>query len=543
MLLATAEVCLPPMRYTATAHAAEDPDAACSSCHREIYEKYRSTPMAHASGVAMDGFTPGDFVHAASGIHYRVYEDRGRVYLSYERTSGNSVENLHGTQELAWFLGSGKRGRTYLFEQQGYWFEIPVNWYAKKGIWDMAPGYLDAKTMPMTLPADQGCLRCHFSGAQQALPDARNHYAALPVLHGGITCASCHGDGAEHVASGGAKAMLDPAKLAPERRDSVCLQCHLEGKVVVAKQGKSLGDFKPGDDIFDYALFFVRAAEQGAGGRATSQWEALEQSACKRGAGDRLICTTCHDPHSSPTEAERVASYRTRCLACHTGAKYATQHHAEQPDCAGCHMPRAATNDIAHEQVTDHRIQIPGARISPPPAQSGVLRAVHEEHPSDREFGLAYAQLATKGDREAAQKAYGLLHSAEQKHADADDEQLHMELGFLEQVMGHADAAQAEYRSALKANPFDAVAEGDLALILAQERHYDEAMALWQRAFEHDPAQTAAGENLAQVACGQGQIDLALKTLDRVLMFSPDDQYAKAMAAGMRSGAIACGSR
>lgn len=517
-------------------------DSFCASCHREVFDKYRRTPMANASGPAASGFTPGDFTHTASGIHYRIDEDNGSVSLSYERESADPAKALHGKQELAWFLGSGRRGRTYLFEKQGYWFEIPVNWYAKKGIWDMAPGYLDSKTMPMTLPVDQGCLRCHASGAQPPLPDARNHYTSQPFLHGGITCTACHGDAAAHVASGGAKAMLNPDTLAPERRDSICLQCHLEGKVVVAKRGKSLGDFRPGDDIFDYALFFVRAEEQGAGGRATSQWEALAQSACKRGSGDRLTCTACHDPHSSPSEAERVAFYRKSCLACHTGTKYAVQHHPEQPDCASCHMPRSATNDIAHEQVTDHRIQIPAAALPAVAAsRSDALRAVHEAQPSDRDLGLAYAQLASKGDHAAGMRAYSLLQRA--ASGSADDEPVHMELGFLEQVMGHADAAQAQYRSALRIDPFDAVAEGDLALILAQQQHYDEAIALWQRAFEHDPAQTAAGRNLAQVACGTGQIDLALKTLDRVILFSPDDQQARAMAAGMRSGAIPCPTR
>ncbi|WP_164981395.1 tetratricopeptide repeat protein [Silvibacterium dinghuense] len=517
-----------------------NPNAACARCHRDIYENYERTPMANASGAAADGFTPGDFVHQDSGIHYRVFEKDGRVFLSYDRDSQHPAKVLHGQQELISYIGSGKRGRTYLFEQQGYWFELPVNWYAKKALWDMAPGYLDVKEMPMTLPIDYSCMRCHTSGAQQVLADARNHYAAQPFLHGGITCESCHGDGAKHIDSSGAGAMLDPAKLPAERRDSVCLRCHLEGKVVVTRKGKSLGDFKPGDDLFDYAVFFVRAQEQGAGGRATSQWEALEQSACKRASGDKLTCTTCHDPHSEPTAEERVAFYRKSCLACHTGVKYAVKHHPEQPDCASCHMPRSATNDIAHEQVTDHRIQIP----SPTPAvtsQSETLVAVHEAHPSDRDLGLAYAQLASKGDREAVMKAYPLLRKAEQAGGGvADDAQVHTELGFLEQVMGHADAAQQEYGAALKANPFDAVAEGDLALILAEQRHYDEAEALWQRAFEHDPTQIAAGRNLAQVACGMGQIDLALKTLDRVLLFSPDDQRAKEMAAGMRSGAIHC---
>ena len=503
--------------------------------------------MANGSGPAAAGFTPADFTHQTSGIHYRVYEDGSRVFMSYDRNASSAnheagpaaSRDLHGKQQLLYFLGSGKRGRTYLFEQQGYWFELPINWYTKKGIWDMTPNYLSAKEMPFTLPVDFSCLRCHASEAQRSLPDARNHYAAQPFLAGGVTCASCHGDGAAHIAAKGHAPILNPSQLDPIRRDSICLNCHLEGKVIVVKQGKALESFKPGDDLFDYALFFVRAQESGSGGRATSQWEALQQSACKRGSGDKLTCTTCHDLHGSPSPAERVKFYRTRCLGCHSQPVYATQHHPEQPDCSSCHMPRSSTTDIAHEQVTDHRIQIP-APSHPPAPRSNTLVALNEKNVSDRDLGLAYAQLATHGDEHAAREAYRLLQSAEQQGHTDDDHELHTELGFLSQLMGQTDAAQREYQTALKADAFDAVAEGDLALIEARRQNYVEAIRLWQSAFQHDPTQLAAGDNLAQVECSQGQKDAALATLDRVLLFSPDEQRAHALQSAIRSGAMRC---
>lgn len=125
--------------------AAEDPDAKCAPCHRAIYDRYKKTPMANASGPAIDGVIPADFRHAASGIHYRVYEQSGKVWMSYEREEPSrptdakpeaaevvAFSGLRGSQELRYFIGSGKRGRTFLFEQEGYWFEAPINWYAKK---------------------------------------------------------------------------------------------------------------------------------------------------------------------------------------------------------------------------------------------------------------------------------------------------------------------------------------------------------------------------------------------------------------------------
>src|SRR5580692_12369087 len=119
-----------------------DPNAACAPCHRAIYQRYRQTPMANASGPANEGLIPADFLHIASGVHYRVAEEAGRVWLSYEREQVPAERALNGRQDLRYFIGSGKRGRTYLFERHGYWFESPINWYAKKKVWDMAPNFL-----------------------------------------------------------------------------------------------------------------------------------------------------------------------------------------------------------------------------------------------------------------------------------------------------------------------------------------------------------------------------------------------------------------
>jgi Flp pilus assembly protein TadD len=502
--------------------------------------------MARASGVAMDGLIEGKFTHAASGVHYRIFRRDGAGWLSYARPETAAGGSLSGEVKLAYFMGSNTRGRTYLFERDGYWFETPVNWYAKKRVWDMAPNYLTAHEMPLTLPVDANCLHCHVSGGAVALPGSRNHFAAAPFAHAGIGCASCHGDAAEHVRTKGKAAVLNPAKLAADRRDSVCLQCHLEGGTAVYRLGHTLATYRPGDALFDSVAYFVHQGEVGPQGRATSQYEALLQSACKRAKGERMTCTTCHDPHSSQTMAtavERVAYYRGRCLTCHTGAKYATGHHPEQLDCATCHMPRAASEDIAHEQVTDHRIQIPRAPTSERSGESGgALVPIGEEKPTDRELGLAYAQMAQRGDRASGETALTLLRKAEAlEAATAKDAELHTELGFLEQRSGDIHAADREYRAALAADPDDGTARGDMAVLFAGTDDYATAVRLWQRVFDADPAQTAAGYNLALGQCRLGQKDQAEATLKRLLRFAPDDQRARALAVALAGGSQHCG--
>jgi predicted CXXCH cytochrome family protein len=518
--------------------AEADPDRACAACHREIYERYRATPMANASGPAVEGFLAADFLHADSGVHYRVHEQDGKVRLNYERD--DPARELEGQQELKYFIGSGRRGRTYLFEQQGYWFESPINWYAKKGMWDMAPAYQTARQMPLTLRVDPGCLSCHASGAASSLPDARNHYTGEPFAEGGITCTACHGNGAAHVASGGKVRMVDLNKLEPVRRDSICLQCHLEGEVAVTRQGRSPETFVPGDDLFDFTLYFVHRGAPGSVHRATSQWEALLRSQCKQVSGDQMTCTTCHDPHGSPAPEERVQFYREKCVQCHDREAFLREHHPENPDCTACHMARAAASDIAHEQVTDHWIR---RRLNTEPASrpaGGELATVGGEPADDREFGLAYAQLAARGDHDAAKHAIELLRRAEERNEAGGDHELHAQLGFLEQVQGHAHAAAEEYQNALRIDGYDALAAGDLALIEAQQHRFAEAAGLWREVFEHDPAEVGAGMNLAAIECGSGQREAAVRTLDRVLRFSPDEERARRMLEEMQTGTQRC---
>jgi hypothetical protein len=76
------------------------PDAACAGCHKEIYDSYQRTPMAQASGAAIDGLLPGEFTHAASGVHYRLFLRDDRAWLSYDRPNGIRPEGRAGAHLL-----------------------------------------------------------------------------------------------------------------------------------------------------------------------------------------------------------------------------------------------------------------------------------------------------------------------------------------------------------------------------------------------------------------------------------------------------------
>ena len=511
---------------SSTALAAPDPDRVCARCHQAIFDSYKKTPMAQASGLAIDGLLPGEFTHAASGVRYRLFLRDGRAWLSYERPNAPPEKALKGEQELTYFVGSGQRGRTYLFQKNGYWFEIPVNWYGKQRLWDMNPKSIDAREMPFTLKVDGGCLHCHSTGVQPSL-GANNHFGAQPFLYGGITCQSCHGDPAAHLASGGTAPILNPAKLSPSKRDSVCLQCHLEGETAVNAPGRSLAAFVPGENLSDYVTHFVHSGELGPNGRATSQWEALLQSECKRKSGDRLTCTTCHDPHNSPSAEQRVSYFRSRCLTCHGAPAFVSTHHPDQPDCSSCHMPREKSGDVAHEQVTDHRIQRRPAPSSTQKQPTSDLSLVGGGTASDRDLGLAYFQMANLGDQEAGHRAMALLQQAERREGDQSDPDLHRALGFMAHLAGDRAMATREYEAALRENPADSIAAGDLAILEARAGNAQAAITWLQGVSQNDPGETAAGMDLAMIDCAIGDPQAATKALHHVLDFSPDDAKAR----------------
>jgi tetratricopeptide (TPR) repeat protein len=521
----------PGSRTSAAVYAAETPvppldhpDAVCASCHRQIYDHYEQTQMARGSGTAADNLIPGSYHHAPSGIDYKVFLRDGSAWMSYNRAAGDPRGALSGEQRLDYFIGSATEGRTYLYQQNGQWFELPINYYRGRNGWEMAPAFSDATHMPAPLPADPNCLHCHVTGVQPAEPTARSRYAGVPFRQGGIGCSACHGDPTAHLAQNGHGPIANPSKFAPLQRDSACIQCHLEGDAVVYRPGRSLAQFVPGDKLSDVAVYFVKASQQEGGNRAVSQYEALLLSACKRGAGDKLTCTTCHDPHFQPSAAERVQYFRARCLACHTSPQMAT-HHPEQQNCATCHMPARVTVDISHAQVTDHDIEAhPRNHASEPfveiPGKEDLI-AVGNFPAGDRAYGLANAQFAEHGLPQAADTALHLLTRAAQ--SGQTDHEVEARLGYLLQVSGDQQKARAAYATALASDPYDPTALANLAVLDASSGQVNEAVHLLDRLTRADPSQTSAGLNLAFIECRMNQTQQALSLLDRLSFINPDD--------------------
>jgi len=502
----------------ATTTSAREADAVCARCHQHLYDSYMETVMANASGPAVEHVTPATFRHKASAVEYRVSLENGKVWLQYDRPGEFEIGGLHGRRLLEYYIGSGNRGRTYLYSTENYWFEAPINWYTAYGGYDMRPGFQNSIAAPFDLPVASRCLHCHTSDVQLEMPGTRNRYASLPFLHTGITCEACHGDSSGHVVSGGKGRILNPAKLDPLRRDSICQQCHLEGEILIDRVGKKLAQFRPGELLTDYAAYFVHAGAPKAGFGPVTQVEALPLSKCKQGSGNKLTCTTCHDPHRKLAQAEKVAFYRAKCLQCHSAATFLTDHHGENPDCANCHMPRNKAVDIPHQQTTDHRIpRIPQPATGPAPLGRELV-SVLTSQPDDRDLGLAYAKLAESGDEFATARGLQLLQSAQAK--SPNDSALLAGLAFLLKKQGKDDAAIHIFRKSLESDPQNSWAAANLGVLYKKIGETDRALALWEEVFSRTPFY--AGLNLSALDCSLGRRSQALAVLKRMIEFDPD---------------------
>jgi len=513
---------------------------ACAACHAAIYDSYSKSSMAHASGPALENLTPADFTHRKSGVHYRIYAEDGKVWLSFERPGDPAVQ---GKRELLYFVGSGRRGRSYLFSMDGFLFESPVNWYTNRHVWDMAPAYGNAREIPMNLPAYTSCLHCHVSGMQPPAKGTENRYPSPPFSDAGVTCERCHGPGAAHVKGG---PIVNPAKLDAVRRDAVCMQCHLEGKAAIERAGRHVYDYRPGLQLSDYIRYFVFAEQKRQGLGAVSQFEALAQSVCNIRSGDAMSCTSCHDPHHEPAASERVSYYRGKCLACH-GTKFASTHHSEQPDCTACHMPSSLSLDVAHTEVTDHRI--PRKPSSAAPALQGLnapgtlprlvsFPDAHKTEEDVRDLALAWESLVEGGMTMAAPEMERLLRTAIEK--SPNDPALLSALGYFAQNKGEIDRARAFYEQALAIDPTRIDAATNLGVLEANRGQLRDAVKLWADAFERAPGQSRIGMNIARVYCDAGQPAKAREYVARVLEFNPDLAAAKNMWRQLNGNPPAC---
>jgi tetratricopeptide (TPR) repeat protein len=523
------------LRSTAGVNVAGSPDLqyvgnrACATCHLSIYRSYSQTPMALTSGPVGNNLIEGSFEHGPSAMRYRVYPKDGRAFLSFQRLDEPTIR---GTQELQYFVGSGRRGRSYLFSVDGYLYQSPASYYSQKKRWDMSPGYESSSEMPFNRAIEPSCLACHASQVR-AISGTENRYEAVPFVQDGIGCERCHGPGSEHIK--GKSPMINPAKLEPARRDSVCAQCHMSGEARINQPGRNAWMFRPGDRLADDVLDYVYEGDFNYAYKAISHVQAMAQSRCKLAAGDRMSCLSCHDPHSVPPAAEKAAYFREKCLACHLRQDVSVElkrHFGDQPDCRGCHMPAMAGLSIGHTTLTDHRILRKPAAGGSPLRPATRLVQFGARQADTRGLGLAYAELAAR-DNQPFYAAEAIRLLTEALPSCANDAEVLTRLAYLHQTKGEMERAAALYERALQNDPHKTAAAVNLGVLYAQHGQMGRAIELWRNALASNPGLSEASINLAIALIDGGDKPAARDVLIQALRFAPDSSVELKLLHGL----------
>jgi photosynthetic reaction center cytochrome c subunit len=472
----------------------------CISCHAAEVEGYASSAMAHSLRRA---------ANEPQGI---ANLPNGRITISSSASGNWQLLETTGdvsNYRIAYVVGSGRHASGYLINLGEHLFQSPIAYYRTRQSYDLAPGYENLQSPDFTRPVGEACVFCH-SGTPLNVPGTLNQYRTPAFSAEAINCERCHGPVERHLADPRPGTIVNPAKLAPAARDSVCEQCHLFGVARVPNPGKSFSDFLPGLLLETTFSVYHNTVPPGAAAgvfKVISHVEQLALSACARNSGGRLWCGTCHDPHDQPRAPAEF--FRTRCLSCHTAALPAA-HPAKDTDCVRCHMPRRDAKDGGHTAFTDHRIQRrPEQPQSDLPPDTGIA-AWREPSPSlqKRNLGIAYIDAGVQR-RSQSFIIQGYRNLVEVQNQFPNDAELFSWIGQALLLGKQSSEAGFAFDRALQIAPNSPVNEGNVASARAQAGDIDGALAHLERAVALDLLYLPAAGPLVALYRKQGKMDEA----------------------------------
>ncbi|RLT19821.1 MAG: hypothetical protein DWI28_02180 [Planctomycetota bacterium] len=536
-------------------------DDACRVCHEGICDSYHGThTMARSSSYSgkpdlagrtgIERFDAGSQTSVTNeNVTYKI-ENRGDKGLHQSETFLDNKSRPVVTREVdyAVAIGSGHRGRSYILEQHGWLYQASMSWFSSAGIWDISPGLQLDQENPGR-PVTRLCLFCHTNQVK-LIAGTQNKFEPFATKNLGIGCERCHGPGKLHCderANDPATAygtgpnrkgkgppdtsVVNPARLEPELRESVCNQCHLQGEKRVEKEGLRLENWRPGLKLSDFVVVWARNPILGEKNKAVGQVEQMHASKCFQKSGGALGCMTCHDPHFMPPEKERKEWYRNQCYKCHANdspkegvtttvatpgktdptrgilppcSQPLVHRLARQNDCAACHLPRRASTDIAHTALSDHRIR------RRPPVEEPLGRA------------LLPGELPLVGFPGPA--------------TPADDRELVIALSLMSQGMTSTQNPFAGFLakkldSLLLQRPGDAELWSWQANRLSREGRFEESLLVWERIHKTKPKEEflLLGTTLAAVRAKK--YPRALVLAKRLAEISPENATHLVMVA------------
>ncbi|MEM7052842.1 MAG: tetratricopeptide repeat protein [Acidobacteriota bacterium] len=563
-------------------------ESTCTLCHGEIAKSYQQVGMAQSfyapsRDKSIEDFDAGPWRHQASGRTYEmVWQEEALVFRRW--LEGPEGERLHlWEQTVDWVMGSGNHSRSYLVHNAGgELYQLPIAWYTQEGRWGMSPGYDRVDHEGVSRRVRRECMACHTALPRVAEGSDGFHQPHIfPMeLPAGTGCQRCHGPAARHVdlALGGLlgldeirRSVVNPGKLAPRERDSVCNQCHLQPSVAIAKVqrfGQGTYDFRPGEDLEDHlVLVDVEESEFSRPERFEINHHPyrLEQSLCFEKSAGELSCLTCHDPHRKVAPENRLEHFRDACASCHQlsdcdlEGMTAEQRSAagvdgaiDSQDCVSCHMPKRRPQDVVGVVMTDHFIRRqPGGPelVAPRQERDPPLTGIHLMRPERRDpMGQLYRALsAVRAGGGAAQAGAELFEQEMARLAPAASEPW-LDLLRLRIKAGRLLPAREAAAEALKRDPESLEARSWLAVAQAGQGRRTSALRVLDSVLRKDPARIDPRFNRGRIRLAEGDWQGAREDFQEVVAQRPNQasgwlQLAAAQALGEQWTAAADGYR
>ncbi len=225
-----------------------------------------------------------------------------------------------------------------------------------------------AQNKPAGYAGSDSCSTCHedISKAFQKNP----HHVVESVGKGGwkgMACEACHGPGAKHAETATPEEIRNPAKLAVEQADRLCLKCHLN-------ETTHVGRISSGHAKNQVACVECHSVHKGQDQLRPSKAEAINKQCARchlsawaqfqkpyhhRLPEGAMSCVDCHNPHGSsrPRMLQTAAANEPGCFKCHGDIRGPfTYEHApvKFEGCTACHEPHGSANP---RMLTRHEVR------------------------------------------------------------------------------------------------------------------------------------------------------------------------------------------